>query len=65
MQMDEEEYFKNPVVIDPIRRNVWLLKDVTQEQTYREGGFSGTQRIRNFTVTDWPLFVADASIFDD
>ena len=65
MQMDEEEFFKNPVVIDPIRRNVWLLKDFIQEQTYREGGFSGTQRIRNFAVTDWPLFVADASIFDD
>ena len=65
MQMDEEEYFKNPVVIDPIRRNVWLLKEIVQEQTYREGGFSGTQRINNFAVTDWPLFVADASIFDD
>ena len=65
MLMDEEEYFKNPVVIDPIRRNVWLLKDVVQEQTYREGGFFGTLRIRNFTVTDWPLFVADASIFND
>ena len=65
LQMDEEEYFRDPVVIDPIRRNVWLLKDVVQEQTYREGGFFGTLRIRNFSVTDWPLFVADASIFDD
>ena len=65
MQMDEEEYFRDPVVIDPIRRNVWLLKDVVKEQTFAESGFFGTQRICNFTVTDTPLFVADASIFDD
>ena len=64
MQMDEDEYFKNPVVIDPIRRNVWLLKDVVKEQTYREGGFFGTLRISNFPVADWPLLVADASIFE-
>ena len=64
MQMDEDEYFKNPVVIDPIRRNVWLLKDVVKEQTYREGSFFGTLRISNFPVADWPLLVADASIFE-
>ena len=40
MQMDEEEYFKNPVVIDPIRRNVWLLKDVEAAAGAAQGFFS-------------------------
>ena len=66
MQMDEEEFFKDPVVIDPIRRNVWLLRDAV-EVTSRQwdlGNFFGTLRIHDFPVPDWPLFVADASIFD-
>ena len=66
MQMDEEEYFKDPVVLDPVRRNVWLLKDVVEVPDFRKHGsnFFGTLRIRNFPVTDWPLLIADASIFE-
>ena len=67
MQTDPEEFFKNPVVIDPIRRNVWLIKDAIEVPDFRRNGsnFFGTQRIRNFPVTDWPLLLADASIFED
>ena len=56
---DHDSYHRDP------RRNVWLLKDVIQEHRFGERGFFGTQRICNFPVTDTPLFVADASIFDD
>ena len=68
MQMGEEETLKNPVVLDPIRRNVWLLKDLIEMVPYRGNGggnFFGTLRIHDFPVADWPLLVADASILHE
>lgn len=64
MLMNESEKFEHPVVIDPIRRNVWLLKDGVAETTSEGGNFLGTLRIRHFPVTDCPLFLADASVFE-
>ena len=65
MLMDDAEKFENPVVIDPIRRNVRLLRRELLEITSDGGNFHGTLRIRNFPVTDCPLILADASIFDE
>lgn len=64
MQMDESENFRHPVVIDPIRRNIWLLKEGVARTTFEGGNFLGTLRIRHFPVTDCPLFLADASILE-
>ena len=65
MQMEESEKLEHPVVLDPIRRNVWLLPKELLETTSDAGDFHGTLRIRNFPVTDYPLLLADLSIFDE
>ncbi len=64
MQMDESEIPEHPIVIDPIRRNVWLLDPGLLNITSDCGNFHGSLFLRNFPVTDCPLLVADASLFE-
>ena len=64
MQMDESEIPEHPIVIDPIRRNVWLLDPGLLNITSDSGNFHGSLFLRNFPVTDCPLLVADASLFE-
>lgn len=58
----DDDTFDNPIVIDPIRRNVWRFKpDYLTIQ--RDGGnFFGAKKADNFPVIDYPLFITDASI---
>ncbi len=65
MLMDDAEMFENPVVIDPIRRNVWQLDEQLVQPTLEGGNFYGALRIHRFPVMDYPLFIADASMFDE
>ena len=65
MLMNDAEMFENPVVIDPIRRNVWQLDEQLIQPTLEDGNFFGTLRIHRFPVMDYPLFIADASMFDE
>lgn len=63
LQWQDFEAITNPVVIDPIRRNVWKLPPEVLEIEHH--GLLGATYIRNFPVTDYPLFIADASLFDE
>lgn len=65
MLMDDAEMFENPVVIDPIRRNIWQLDEQLVQPTLEGGNFYGALRIHRFPVMDYPLFIADASMFDE
>ena len=54
----EEDKLKQPVVIDPIRRNVYSIKHMTLPQWD-----PGSCCIRPMPFVDYPLFVTDYSIF--
>lgn len=60
---DEDTPLKDPVIIDPIRRNVWQITVKNGPKEYF--GFFGSLNISPFHVTDYPLFITDASIFND
>lgn len=57
---DDSEKIKQPVLIDPIRRNVWTLKPKLMQPSAE-----GTFRIYHFPITDYPVFIADASILEN
>lgn len=62
LTMEEGCILENPVVIDPIRRNVW---SITRETTIETFVFLGAQVFNPFRVVDYPLFITDASIFEE
>ncbi len=56
----EDDHFTEPVVIDPLRRQVFRINDLSRPDD-REGGISGIWRVSHFPVTDYPLFITDIS----
>lgn len=59
---ESDDKMENPIVIDPLRRNVYLVEEeyitrTDDPRTYRT-------RISDFPVGDYPLLVTDLSIFE-
>ncbi len=55
-----EDDFKDPVLIDPIRQQIYRLKDLTVQNW---SGF--LQAARRLPVADYPLFLTDLSAIDN
>ena len=68
----EDEFLKNPVVIDPVRSKVAALPqgqvvdhDYLSMTDVGLSEYLNAQRFLNVPVMDYPLFITDASIFDE
>ncbi|MDD5727278.1 MAG: beta-galactosidase [Victivallales bacterium] len=58
--IDVDTPLEQPILIDPIRRNVWAINSQLTESKE-----TGAIHIDNFRVIDYPLFVTDAKIFTE
>ena len=59
---EEKSLMPDPVIIDPIRRKVWNASKIVKKQTYE---MLGADIFSPFPVSNAPLIVTDASIFDE
>ena len=55
-----EEHFRNPVVFDPIRQNLWRAEDA-----HTSGWSGGALTINPFPMIDYPLLITDESLFSN
>ena len=55
-----EEHFRNPVVFDPIRQNLWRAEDA-----HTSGWSGGALTINPFPMIDYPQLITDESLFSD
>ena len=68
----EDEFLRNPVVIDPVRSQVAVLpKGLIADLDFRSmtdvglSEYLNAQRFLKLPVMDYPLFITDASVFDE
>lgn len=56
---------RNPVFIDPIRRNVYAFCGGEPPRNMHFGSFIGAQEFGPISIPDYPIFVSDASLFSE
>jgi hypothetical protein len=68
----EDEFLKNPIVIDPVRSKVAALPrgvigdhEFTSMTDVGLSEYINAQRFLKVPVMDYPLFITDASSFDE
>jgi len=62
---DYPDELPEPVVIDPIRRNVYAIKKEATVPVADYNSFRQGLTIEPFTPVDYPVFITDRKIFDD
>lgn len=62
---DEDAPLKDPIVIDPLRGAVWGVDPALLVKEPDGGGFLGAMRLDAFRVVDYPLFLTEASLFEE
>lgn len=57
--------FKNPVIIDPVRCEVWDISGLLNGAEAAKDNGLGIEEIKPFYALDYPLFITDLSVFNN
>ncbi|OQA83847.1 MAG: hypothetical protein BWY31_02718 [Lentisphaerae bacterium ADurb.Bin242] len=60
---EDAPLLREPIFIDPIRRNVYGFRDGNPRRNMNFGSFIGAQEFGPISLPDYPVFISDASLF--
>jgi len=60
LSIEMNDQLNHPIIIDPIRRNVYEIKHISKPQWA-----AGSYVINPLTFVDYPMFITDISVLDD
>ncbi|MDD5728099.1 MAG: hypothetical protein PHV59_06010, partial [Victivallales bacterium] len=62
---DDAPLLRKPVFIDPVRRNVYAFSGKLRRGEINVSDFIGSQEFGPISIPDYPIFISDASLFDE